>query len=128
MVTLGPATVITSLLRSIFESLAPELAAPIVEEETDIFPVIRNLEGGTVDKSTAHPALRSSLAKLEREHEHAGAALARLRELTNDFCPPEWACNTFRALFDSLERFETNMHEHVHKENNVLFPKALAVA
>lgn len=115
-------------IRSIFESFAPELAAHIVEEEKDVFPAIRGLEGSAVDKPSTLPALRSSLAKLENEHQHAGAALARFRELTNDYSPPEWACNTFRALYDSLERLETNMHQHVHKENNVLFPKALAVA
>ena len=55
----------------------------------------------------------------------AGAALAILRDATDGFVPPEWACNTYRAMLDSLARLESDMHQHIHKENNVLFPKAL---
>jgi regulator of cell morphogenesis and NO signaling len=47
--------------------------------------------------------------------------------LTDRYSPPEWACNTFRALYDGLAELEKNMHQHVHKENNVLFPRALAI-
>lgn len=46
----------------------------------------------------------------------------------DNYTPPEWACNTFRALYDGLERLEKETHQHVHKENNVLFVKALAAA
>ena len=60
-----------------------------------------------------------------REHEDAGDALARIRALTDDFtCPPD-ACNTYRAMYDSLHQLEQDMHQHVHKENNILFPKAM---
>jgi regulator of cell morphogenesis and NO signaling len=65
------------------------------------------------------------LDKLESEHANAGAALAQFKELTDTYTPPDWACNTFRALYDGLAQLEKNMHQHVHKENNVLFPKAL---
>lgn len=58
------------------------------------------------------------------EHETAGAQLAQLRELTGDYVPPADACNTWRALWAGLEALETTMHEHVHLENNVLFPRA----
>jgi iron-sulfur cluster repair protein YtfE (RIC family) len=47
-------------------------------------------------------------------------------KLTDTYTPPDWACNTFRALYDGLAQLESNMHQHVHKENNVLFPRALA--
>ena len=69
----------------------------------------------------------AAFAKLESEHENAGAALARLKELTDNYTPPEWACNTFRALYDGLAQLEKHTHQHVHQENNVLFPKALAL-
>ena len=49
----------------------------------------------------------------------------RMHALTNGYTPPEGACNTFRAMLDALASFERDMHEHVHKENNVLFPRAL---
>jgi regulator of cell morphogenesis and NO signaling len=60
-----------------------------------------------------------------REHEHAGDALAQIRVLTEDYKCPSDACNTYRATFDSLQRLERDLHEHVHKENNILFPKAI---
>jgi regulator of cell morphogenesis and NO signaling len=63
---------------------------------------------------------------MEHEHHDAGDALAKLRELTDDYTPPEWACNTYRAMLDALAHLERDMHQHVHKEDNVLFPRALA--
>ena len=70
--------------------------------------------------------MKGALDKLESEHDRAGAALSRFRELTDNYSPPEWACNTFRALYDGLANLEQETHQHVHKENNVLFPRALA--
>ena len=61
---------------------------------------------------------------MEAEHEQAGAALARLRELTGGYTPPEDACPTFRGLYYGLAQLEHEMHVHVHLENNILFPRA----
>ena len=55
----------------------------------------------------------------------AGGPLEQLRELTDGYTPPDWACNTFRALLDALHELELELHQHIHKENNILFPKAL---
>lgn len=110
-------------IREVFASFAPELLAHLEDEERTIFPRIRLLARGAsfADRSV----LRSALEKLEREHAEAGTALAAFRELTDDYTPPDWACNTFRALYDGLERLEHDLHQHVHKENNVLFPRAI---
>ena len=54
------------------------------------------------------------------------APLHRLRELTNDYQPPAGACTTWRALWHGLAALETALHEHIHLENNILFPRALA--
>jgi regulator of cell morphogenesis and NO signaling len=64
---------------------------------------------------------------MEHEHDGAGSALERLRELTDGYIPPSWACNTYRALLDALAHLERDMHRHIHKENSVLFPRALAM-
>ena len=61
---------------------------------------------------------------MEHEHDNAGAALRRIRELTADFQVPHDACNGWRVLLKGLSRLEADMHQHVHKENNILFPKA----
>jgi regulator of cell morphogenesis and NO signaling len=115
-------------IRRVFESFNAEIVAHTDEEEAVVFPKIRQLEASHGDKPRAAAELKSSFAKLESEHESAGGALEQFKALTDDFTPPDWACNTFRALFDTLAQLERNMHQHVHKENNVLFVKALAEA
>lgn len=92
-----------------------------------MFPAIRELEAGAVDKTAASAALESAFEKLEVEHQKTGAALARFHELTDGYTTPDWACNTFRALYDGLQQIEKDMHQHIHEENNVLFPRALAL-
>lgn len=113
-------------VRAVFEAFSASMTSHTKEEEELVFPKIRQLEGEAQDKAGIAADLKNAIAKLESEHEGAGAALERFRELTDDYTPPDWACNTFRALYDSLERLEAQTHQHVHKENNVLFVKALA--
>lgn len=115
-------------VRRIFETFSQKMTSHTQEEEETVFPQIRQLEKKTSNGVSATTDIRNTLTRLESEHDGAGAALERFRELTDDYTPPEWACNTFRALYDSLERLEKNMHQHVHKENNVLFVKTLAAA
>lgn len=114
-------------VRRMFESFQAEITAHTEEEERQVFPAIRRLESANGNRAEAATALKESLAKLESEHENAGAALVRFAELTDRYTPPDWACNTFRAMYDTLARLEGNMHQHVHKENNVLFPRVLAL-
>jgi regulator of cell morphogenesis and NO signaling len=64
---------------------------------------------------------------MEEEHDHAGAALAEIRDLTNNFNPPADACTTYRLCYAALQAFETDLHQHVHLENNILFPKAISL-
>lgn len=113
-------------VRRVFEAFGAEIESHTEDEEQRVFPAIRRLESANGDRAAA-AALKDWFAELESEHEKAGAALESFRELTGHYVPPEWACNTFRALYDSLARLEKNMHQHVHKENNVLFPRALAL-
>lgn len=114
-------------IRAVFERFAPELMAHMADEESVVFPRIRRLDA-TGGSASEREELLGAIGELEREHEAAGDALARFHELTDGYAPPEWACNTFRALYDGLARLERDMHQHVHKENNVLFPRALAPA
>lgn len=115
-------------VRQVFEAFNAEMTAHTKEEDETIFPAIRNLETPNGNSAAAAIDLKTSLTKLESEHDRAGAALVRLKDLTDSYMPPEWACNTFRALYDGLAKLEMNTHQHVHKENNVLFPRALAAA
>jgi regulator of cell morphogenesis and NO signaling len=63
---------------------------------------------------------------MHQEHEAVGELLARIRTLTNDFVPPLAACATWKALYQGLEGLEAETHEHIHIENNILFPRAFA--
>lgn len=110
-------------VRDVFEAFNAAMTSHTQEEEAQIFPAIRRLESAG---GAGAAQLKAALGKLESEHDRAGAALARLAELTDNYAPPEWACNTFRALYDGLANLERETHQHVHKENNVLFPRALA--
>jgi regulator of cell morphogenesis and NO signaling len=115
-------------VRTSFEAFSEKMTSHTQEEEEIVFPKIRQLEKAKQDKASIVDDLRDTFAKLESEHDGAGTALSRFRELTDNYTPPEWACNTLRALYDGLERLEKETHQHVHKENNVLFVKALAAA
>ncbi len=114
-------------VRRVFEGFQAEIASHTKEEEEQVFPAIRKMESANGDEKTAAASLQTAFAKLESEHENAGAALEQFAQLTDGHTPPDWACNTFRAMYDALAKLERNMHQHVHKENNVLFPRALAL-
>ncbi len=107
--------------------LANEMIDHMEKEESVLFPLVRRIEAGT-----AHDAdlqmLSGPIQQMEAEHQNAGEALARLRELTDGFTPDAEACNTHRALLAGLAEFEADLHRHVHKENNILFPRALELA
>jgi regulator of cell morphogenesis and NO signaling len=64
---------------------------------------------------------------MEHEHETVGSALARMRMLTSNYQVPADGCGSFRALYDGLASLEADLHIHIHKENNILFPRAAAL-
>ncbi len=106
--------------------LAAEMSSHLAKEEQVLFPLIRRLEREGRVPAEFGSGLARPIACMEAEHADAGSALAKLRELTGDFAIPADACNTHRALLAGLAWLERDLHEHVHKENNVLFPRALA--
>ena len=65
------------------------------------------------------------ISVMETEHEHVGDILYKIRKLTSNYAIPEGACTTFKVVLAELKEFEDDLHEHVHLENNILFPKAL---
>jgi regulator of cell morphogenesis and NO signaling len=94
-----------------------------------LFPCIAAIETGAPTPGLDAGAwIASPIAAMEEEHADAGAALAFIRQLTNGYAPPDWACPTFRGLYYGLAQLETDMHVHVHLENNVLFPRAMQLA
>lgn len=112
-------------IREVFVLFMDELTDHMAKEEQILFPMIREIDKATTAPEFHCGSLANPIRVMESEHDSAGDALEKFRSLTDDFTPPEWACNTFRAMYNGLAELEQNMHQHVHKENNVLFPKAL---
>jgi len=108
----------------VYQGMMEELSSHLMKEEQMLFPAIIRLTRG---EAAAMP-LDGPIACMLHEHDDAGADLEKLRELTNGFLPPPEACNTYRALFAGLAEMETDLHRHIHLENAVLFPSALALA
>lgn len=118
-------TVLEPLSRT-FDDFHAELLSHMQKEEVILFPAIDARDRGDHDLPLPCGTIAAPVAVMEMEHEHAGEALATMRRLTDGFTPPEWACPTFRGLYHGLAELEREMHLHVHLENNVLFPRALA--
>lgn len=104
-------------LVSVFVHLKEELEPHMAKEEQILFPLIKDGRGGMAG---------GPISMMQMEHESAGAALKQLSELTNGYTVPAEACNTWRGLYHGLAALEKDLHQHIHLENNVLFPRALA--
>lgn len=109
-------------LAATFQGLRAELESHMMKEEHVLFPAVREIEAGGGAERGAW--LSAPIAMMEHEHEDAGQALAELRRLTEGYQPPAGACTTFRGLYHGLAELETDLHHHIHLENNVLFPRA----
>lgn len=114
-------------LAGVFAGFCEEISNHMMKEERILFPAIRMLAAGETQTGFCFSTIAMPIGVMEAEHQQAGDALGRMRELTDGFTAPEWACNTYRALLDGLRELEQDMHQHIHKENNVLFPRALAL-
>lgn len=113
----------------LFEQVAGELASHLKKEELILFPFIKKMvkagQEGTGIDVPHFSTVENPIKMMEVEHEDAGDVFKEIARLTNDYTPPAHACNTYRALFDKLDEFEQDLHEHIHLENNILHPKAL---
>jgi regulator of cell morphogenesis and NO signaling len=114
-------------LHQIFETfshLKEEMEQHMKKEELILFPKIKELERD-VEQSPPNMNIQAPITVMEDEHEHAGKCLEQIRQLSSHYTPPADACTTYRLSFAALEAFEKDLHQHVHLENNILFPKAI---
>jgi len=107
-----------------FRKLCAELIPHLLKEEQILFPAIRRLEKAEQPLEFSFGAVRNPICAMEHEHYQAGESLKKLRELTEGYQVPEDACPSYRALYEGLENLEADLHQHIHKENNILFPRA----
>lgn len=103
-------------LDQVFTALREELEMHMRKEEMVLFPAILRSEGW----------IGQPISVMKHEHDAALRALAELRRLTGGYRPPEDACHTYRALYAGLEALEQDLDLHIHLENDILFPRALA--
>ncbi|HEX5482100.1 MAG TPA: iron-sulfur cluster repair di-iron protein [Terriglobia bacterium] len=118
-------------IKSLFSELCQELLMHLTKEEQTLFPYISRMEAlVTQGLSFPRPAfgtVQNPVRMMIMEHDHAGAALQEMRSLSTNYQLPPDACNSYRALYDGLKSFERDMHQHVHLENNILFPRAVTM-
>ena len=112
-------------VRDTFAALRAELEPHMMKEEQILFPALRALESAKPTPSFPFGTVGNPINMMEHEHQNAGDGLRRLRELTDGYRFPQDACSAYQGLLVSLERLEADLHEHIHKENNILFPRAL---
>jgi regulator of cell morphogenesis and NO signaling len=108
-----------------------ELTRHLFKEETILFPYIAQLEHalahGGARPHGCFGTVANPIAMMMQEHDDAGELLAQIRELSGNFTPPQDACPTYHAFFNGLKDFEKDLHQHIHLENNILFPRAIAM-
>ena len=112
-----------------FAAISAELLHHFFCEENVLFPHIS--QSGTEQQTGLPPvfgSVQQPIARMMAEHDQAGDELRLLRELTNNYTPPAAACLTWRAYYRALEDLEMDLHQHIHLENNILFPRALEQA
>jgi regulator of cell morphogenesis and NO signaling len=112
-------------IADLFLGSAEALLHHMEKEERVLFPRIRRMveEGTGVQMSTS---ILGPIAVMQHEHAMEGDRFAQIAELTHGYTPPSHACNSYKVLFALLDEFEQDLHRHIHLENNILFPRALA--
>ena len=118
-------------VRASFQGLAQELTMHMMKEENVLFPYIVRMEESVMEKVPVLPppfgSVQNPVSMMEHEHESAGDALRAMREATGGYAPPPDACISYQTLFQALVEFEGDLHQHIHLENNILFPRAIAM-
>lgn len=116
-------------INNLFHDLSNELDMHMQKEENILFPFIKVIGKAKKDGTPLAPppfgSIQNPINMMEAEHTDAGDILRKIAELSNNYTPPSGACNTFRALYSKLEEYQNDLFQHIHLENNILFPKAI---
>ena len=110
----------------LFSKINNELLQHLKNEETVLFPAIKQVQENNTP--AIKTVISSEIERMTGEHEFAGNAMDRIRELTGGYSVPSDACNTYAVTMKLLEEFEDDLHTHVHLENNILYPAAMKLA
>lgn len=118
-------------IRETFVWVSQELTTHMMKEEMVLFPYIERMEEAVIQSDPVLPgpfgSVQNPVAMMEHEHDSAGAALRSIRKASNDFTAPADSCISYQTLYQALAAFEADLHQHIHLENNILFPRAIAM-
>lgn len=118
-------------IQSKFGELGAELSTHLMKEEMVLFPYIVRMEEAVLAGDPVIPppfgTVRNPIHMMMAEHDGAGDLLREIRTASNGFAPPADACMTYQTVYRALEEFEADLHQHIHLENNILFPRAAAM-
>lgn len=118
-------------LRSVFQGLAAELTTHLMKEEMVLFPSVERMEESVLQHEPILPppfgTVQNPVSMMEHEHDAAGNALRKLRAVSSGYTAPPDGCVSFQTLYKTLAEFEADLHQHIHLENNILFPRAIAL-
>lgn len=116
-------------LKELFQAVCDDLEPHMMKEEMVLFPYIQKLDYSYSNKLRASfppfGTVQHPINMMEIEHEEVGELLSKMRMVSNDYSLPDGACPSFTALYHRLAEFERDLHQHIHLENNVLFPRAI---
>lgn len=118
-------------INELFIGSAQDLAAHMKKEELILFPFIKQMveakKNGEALPAPRFGTVENPVAMMKHEHEAEGERFVKIAELTNNYEFPDDACGTYQVTYRMLEDFQNDLHKHIHLENNILFPKAIAM-
>lgn len=116
-------------VQEIFDGLAQELASHMMKEEQILFPYLAQMDSargnGSCAPSSCFGTVQNPIRMMMFEHDSAGDALRDLREITSNYSTPSDGCITYKTVYQAMDAFEKDLHQHIHLENNILFPRSL---
>ncbi len=120
----------TKDIAKLWKEVVEELTIHMKKEELVLFPYIKNMERYSIAElkkfhSSHFGTVKNPIRMMEQEHDSAGSLMKSIQALSNNFTPPDYACNTYRVLYAKLKEFQNDLFQHIHLENNILFPKAI---
>ncbi|MFZ0213619.1 MAG: iron-sulfur cluster repair di-iron protein [Candidatus Acidiferrales bacterium] len=116
-------------IQTLFIEVGQEMIMHMQKEEQILFPYIDALERAKITHGSVEPPFFQTVANpvqaMMQEHDSAGNLVKQIRKASFEYTPPADACTSYKALYQDLEGFEADLHQHVHLENNILFPRAV---
>jgi regulator of cell morphogenesis and NO signaling len=116
-------------IRRLFIEVGKEMVMHMQKEEQILFPYIDALDRASSSHASVEPpffqTVKNPIHAMMKEHDAAGELLRQIRNASSEYSAPADACTSFKALYQVLKEFEAELHQHVHLENNILFPRAV---